>query len=135
MEEEKTYFTEITEYEKAMINLMRGFVQPYCSIPSFLDHCMNEVVNKFTEKQLRFKAFNDVLTHERDNEELSNLELMARVNLVEAFVNNEEEIVNKAIAKTLSQVVEVMEGDILPLGEDESDSLKAEESLLDKLED
>jgi len=135
MEEEKLYFTEITENEKRIINLIRSYVAPYGSVEQYLDFLVDDIVHKFMEKTVKLQAFTDVMQHERDNQELSNIQLMARINQFENYLKNDESTVHNHLNKIFSDIITNLEGELKPIEVyTQQEQLEEEEKTLDKIQ-
>lgn len=135
MEDEKLYFTEITENEKRIINLVRTYVAPLGSVSAYLDFLVDDIVHKLMEKTIRLQAFSDVMTHERDNQELSNIQLLARINQFEDYLKNDESTVHKHLEDIFSDIVSNLEGDVKDIKVySNEDRLNEEEITLDKIQ-
>lgn len=135
MEEEKLYFTEITENEKRIINLVRSFVVPYGSVEQYLDFLVDDIVHKFMDKSIRLQAYTDVMQHERDNKELSNIQILARINQFEDYLKNDETTVHNHLNKIFSDIIANLEGDLKPIEVySKKEQLEEEEKTLDKIQ-
>lgn len=135
MEDEKLYFTEITENEKRIINLVRTYVAPLGSVSAYLDFLVDDIVHKLMEKTIRLQAFSDVMTHERDNQELSNLQLLARINQFEDYLKNDESTVHRHLEDIFSDIVANIEGELKDIKVySNEDRLNEEELTLDKIQ-
>lgn len=135
MEDEKLYFTEITENEKRIINLVRTYVAPLGSVSSYLDFLVDDIVHKLMEKTIRLQAFSDVMTHERDNQELSNIQLLARINQFEEYLKNDESTVHRRLENIFSDIASNLEGDVKDIKVySDKDKLNEEEITLDKIQ-
>ena len=135
MEDEKLYFTEITENEKRIINLVRTYVAPLGSVSSYLDFLVDDIVHKLMEKTIRLQAFSDVMTHERDNQELSNIQLLARINQFEEYLKNDESTVHRRLENIFSDIASNLEGDVKDIKVySNEDRLNEEEITLDKIQ-
>lgn len=135
MEDEKLYFTEITENEKRIINLVRTYVAPLGSVSSYLDFLVDDIVHKLMEKTIRLQAFSDVMTHERDNQKLSNIQLLARINQFEEYLKNDESTVHRRLENIFSDIASNLEGDVKDIKVySNEDRLNEEEITLDKIQ-
>ena len=135
MEDEKLYFTEITENEKRIINLVRTYVAPLGSVSAYLDFLVDDIVHKLMEKTIRLQAFSDVMTHERDNQELSNIQLLARINQFEEYLKNDESTVHRRLENIFSDIASNLEGDVKDIKVySNEDRLNEEEITLDKIQ-
>lgn len=135
MEDEKLYFTEITENEKRIINLVRTYVAPLGSVSSYLDFLVDDIVHKLMEKTIRLQAFSDVMTHERDNQKLSNIQLLARINQFEEYLKNDESTVHRRLENIFSDIASNLEGDVKDIKVySDKDKLNEEEITLDKIQ-
>ena len=135
MEDEKLYFTEITENEKRIINLVRTYVAPLGSVSAYLDFLVDDIVHKLMEKTIRLQAFSDVMTHERDNQELSNIQLLARINQFEDYLKNDESTVHRHLEDIFSDIVANIEGELKDIKVySNEDKLNEEEITLDKIQ-
>lgn len=135
MEDEKLYFTEITENEKRIINLVRTYVAPLGSVSAYLDFLVDDIVHKLMEKTIRLQAFSDVMTHERDNQELSNIQLLARINQFEDYLKNDESTVHRHLENIFSGIASNLEGDVKDIKVySNEDRLNEEEITLDKIQ-
>ena len=135
MEDEKLYFTEITENEKRIINLVRTYVAPLGSVSSYLDFLVDDIVHKLMEKTIRLQAFSDVMTHERDNQELSNIQLLARINQFEEYLKNDESTVHRRLENIFSDIASNLEGEVKDIKVySDKDKLNEEEITLDKIQ-
>lgn len=135
MEDEKLYFTEITENEKRIINLVRTYVAPLGSVSSYIDFLVDDIVHKLMDKTIRLQAFSDVMTHERDNQELSNLQLLARINQFEDYLKNDESTVHRHLEDIFSDIVANIEGELKDIKVySNEDRLNEEELTLDKIQ-
>ena len=135
MEYEKLYFTEITENEKRIINLVRTYVAPLGSVSAYLDFLVDDIVHKLMEKTIRLQAFSDVMTHERDNQELSNIQLLARINQFEDYLKNDESTVHGHLEDIFSDIVANIEGELKDIKVySNEDRLNEEELTLDKIQ-
>ena len=135
MEDEKLYFTEITENEKRIINLVRTYVAPLGSVSAYLDFLVDDIVHKLMEKTIRLQAFSDVMTHERDNQELSNIQLLARINQFEDYLKNDESTVHRHLEDIFSDIVANIEGELKDIKVySNEDRLNEEELTLDKIQ-
>lgn len=135
MEDEKLYFTEITENEKRIINLVRTYVAPLGSVSAYLDFLVDDIVHKLMDKTIRLQAFSDVMTHERDNQELSNLQLLARINQFEDYLKNDESTVHRHLEDIFSDIVANIEGELKDIKVySNEDRLNEEELTLDKIQ-
>lgn len=135
MEDEKLYFTEITENEKRIINLVRTYVAPLGSVSAYLDFLVDDIVHKLMEKTIRLQAFSDVMTHERDNQELSNIQLLARINQFEDYLKNDESTVHRHLENIFSDIASNLEGDVKDIKVySNEDRLNEEEITLDKIQ-
>jgi ABC-type metal ion transport system substrate-binding protein len=136
MEEEKLYFTEITENEKRIINLIRSYVAPYGSVENYLDFLVDDIVHKFMDKTIKLQAFTDVMQHERENKELSNIQILARINQFEDYLHNDEQTVHKHLNNIFSDIIANLEGDLKPIGVySQQEQLEEEEKILDKIQE
>ena len=135
MEDEKLYFTEITENEKRIINLVRTYVAPLGSVSAYLDFLVDDIVHKLMDKTIRLQAFSDVMTHERDNQELSNIQLLARINQFEDYLKNDESTVHRHLEDIFSDIVANIEGELKDIKVySNEDRLNEEELTLDKIQ-
>ena len=135
MEDEKLYFTEITENEKRIINLVRTYVAPLGSVSAYIDFLVDDIVHKLMEKTIRLQAFSDVMTHERDNQELSNIQLLARINQFEEYLKNDESTVHRRLENIFSDIASNLEGDVKDIKVySDKDKLNEEEITLDKIQ-
>ena len=135
MEDEKLYFTEITENEKRIINLVRTYVAPLGSVSAYLDFLVDDIVHKLMEKTIRLQAFSDVMTHERENQELSNIQLLARINQFEDYLKNDESTVHRHLEDIFSDIVANIEGELKDIKVySNEDRLNEEELTLDKIQ-
>lgn len=135
MEDEKLYFTEITENEKRIINLVRTYVAPLGSVSAYLDFLVDDIVHKLMDKTIRLQAFSDVMTHERDSQELSNLQLLARINQFEDYLKNDESTVHRHLEDIFSDIVANIEGELKDIKVySNEDRLNEEELTLDKIQ-
>ena len=135
MEDEKLYFTEITENEKRIINLVRTYVAPLGSVSAYLDFLVDDIVHKLMEKTIRLQAFSDVMAHERDNQELSNIQLLARINQFEDYLKNDESTVHRHLENIFSYIASNLEGDVKDIKVySNEDRLNEEEITLDKIQ-
>ena len=135
MEDEKLYFTEITENEKRIINLVRTYVAPLGSVSAYIDFLVDDIVHKLMEKTIRLQAFSDVMTHERDNQELSNIQLLARINQFEDYLKNDESTVHRHLEDIFSDIVANIEGELKDIKVySNEDRLNEEELTLDKIQ-
>jgi hypothetical protein len=131
--EEKLFFTDITENEKRLINLMRTYVVPFQDPSHFIDDVIETVAQKLLDRSLRLKAFTDVLMYDRKSDK-SNMELMARIDMFEDYLYSKPEIVNSYMSKIMVDMVENLEGDIKPISVySKTDAVSEEEKLLDKI--
>ena len=135
MEDEKLYFTEITENEKRIINLVRTYVAPLGSVSAYLDFLVDDIVHKLMEKTIRLQAFSDVMTHERDNQKLSNIQLLARINQFEEYLKNDKSTVHRHLESIFSDIASNLEGDVKDIKVySNEDRLNEEEITLDKIQ-
>lgn len=135
MEEEKLYFTEITESEKRIINLIRAFIAPCEPISQYIDFLVDDLIKRFMEKATYHLAFTEVLQHERDNKEVSNIQLMARAMQYKEYIERDECTTNRIVNGLLTDVVSKLEGDILPIQVySQKDMVDEEEKILDKIQ-
>lgn len=135
MEEENLFFTEITETEKRIINLIRSFVAPTMSVESYLDFLVDDIVHKLTEKSLDTLAFVEVMNHERENSDLSNVQVMALINQYRAYLENDESTNKRVIGNVFADIIKKLEGDIVPIEVySRKDNLEEEEKILDKIQ-
>lgn len=135
MEEENLFFTEITETEKRIINLIRSFVAPTMSVESYLDFLVDDIVHKLTEKSLDTLAFVEVMNHERENSDLSNVQIMALINQYRAYLENDESTNKRVIGNVFADIIKKLEGDIVPIEVySRKDNLEEEEKILDKIQ-
>ena len=135
MEEENLFFTEITETEKRIINLIRSFVAPTMSVESYLDFLVDDIVHKLTEKSLDTLAFVEVMNHERENSDLSNVQIMALINQYRAYLDNDESTNKRVIGNVFADIIKKLEGDIVPIEVySRKDNLEEEEKILDKIQ-
>lgn len=136
MEEENLVFTEITENEKRIINLIRAFIIPYKPIQHFIDELVDGIVHETMSKAISMLAFTEVLQHERDNKDLSNIQLMARINKYREHLEQDKETNSRLINGIFSDIVTKLEGDILPIQTySKKDNLEEEEKALDKIQE
>ena len=136
MEEDKLYFTEITENEKRIINLIRTYVAPLSSVENYLDFLVDDVIHKLLEKAVRLRAFTEVMQHERGNENSSNIEILAKINQFENFIQKDETTMKKCFNYILSDIISNLEGDIKPIESYSSkNNLEEEEKTLDKIQE
>ena len=68
--------------------------------------------DQLMDKTIRLQAFSDVMTHERDNQELSNLQLLARINQFEDYLKNDESTVHRHLENIFSDIASNLEGDV-----------------------
>lgn len=135
MEEENLFFTEITETEKRIINLIRSFIAPTMSVESYLDFLVDDIVHKLTEKSLDTLAFVEVMNHERENSDLSNVQIMALINQYRAYLENDESTNKRVIGNVFADIIKKLEGDIVPIEVySRKDNLEEEEKILDKIQ-
>lgn len=135
MEEENLFFTEITETEKRIINLIRSFIAPTMSVESYLDFLVDDIVHKLTEKSLDTLAFVEVMNHERENSDLSNIQIMALINQYRAYLENDESTNKRVIGNVFADIIKKLEGDIVPIEVySRKDNLEEEEKILDKIQ-
>jgi hypothetical protein len=135
MEEEKLYFTEITENEKRLINLVRTYVVPYGSLEQYLDFLVDDIVHKLMDKTIKLQAFTDVMQHERENKELSNIQILARINQFEDYLHNDERTVHKHLGNIFNDIVANLEGDLKPIEVySRQAQIEEEEKRLDKIQ-
>jgi len=135
MEDEKLYFTEITENEKRIINLVRTYVAPLGSVEAYLDFLVDDIVHKLMDKTIRLQAFSDVMTHERDNQALSNIQLLARINQFEDYLKNDESTVHRHLESIFSDILSNLEGEVKDIKVySNEDKLNEEEITLDKIQ-
>lgn len=135
MEDEKLYFTEITENEKRIINLVRTYVAPLGSVEAYLDFLVDDIVHKLMDKTIRLQAFSDVMTHERENQALSNIQLLARINQFEDYLKNDESTVHRHLESIFSDILSNLEGEVKDIKVySNEDKLNEEEITLDKIQ-
>ena len=135
MEDEKLYFTEITENEKRIINLVRTYVAPLGSVEAYLDFLVDDIVHKLMDKTIRLQAFSDVMVHERENQELSNIQLLARINQFEDYLKNDESTVHRHLESIFSDILSNLEGEVKDIKVySNEDKLNEEEITLDKIQ-
>lgn len=135
MEEENLFFTEITETEKRIINLIRSFIAPTMSVESYLDFLVDDIVHKLTEKSLDTLAFVEVMNHERENSDLSNVQIMALINQYRTYLENDESTNKRVIGNVFADIIKKLEGDIVPIEVySRKDNLEEEEKILDKIQ-
>lgn len=135
MEDEKLYFTEITENEKRIINLVRTYVAPLGSVEAYLDFLVDDIVHKLMDKTIRLQAFSDVMVHERENPELSNIQLLARINQFEDYLKNDESTVHRHLESIFSDILSNLEGEVKDIKVySNEDKLNEEEITLDKIQ-
>mgnify|MGYP003309217644 CR=1 FL=1 len=133
MEEEKLYFTEITEDEKKIINLIRTYVAPYGDIKDYVDYLVDNLVHKLIDRTTRMKAFIDVMQHERDDKNISNMEMLSRINKFENYIMSDDELMCKYLNNIFSDIVENLEGDIKPIEVYNNAGTENVEDILDKI--
>ena len=135
MEEENLFFTEITETEKRIINLIRAFIAPTTSVNSYLDFLVDDLVHKLSEKALDTLAFTEVMNHERNNADLSNVQVMALINQYRTYLENDDNTNKRVISNIFADVITKLEGDILPIEVySQKDNVEEEEKILDKIQ-
>jgi hypothetical protein len=135
MEEENLFFTEITETEKRIINLIRSFIAPTMSVESYLDFLVEDIVHKLTEKSLDTLAFVEVMNHERENSDLSNVQIMALINQYRTYLENDESTNKRVVGNVFADIIKKLEGDIVPIEVySRKDNLEEEEKILDKIQ-
>lgn len=131
--EENLFFTEITENEKRIVNLMRTYIAPYQDPSSFFDDIVEGVAHKLLTKAIRLQAFAEVLGYERQSDK-SNLEILARVDMFEDYLKSRPEVVERLMASIMSDMVHNIEGDIKPITVySKQEAVQEEEKLLDKI--
>ena len=131
--EEKTYFTEITEYEKKIINLIRGYVVPTTDVEDYFAFLVDVLSQKLLDKTVRLQAFVEVM-QDKDRSKWSNIETLARTNQFEDFITGQKEIMDRYLNNIYHDMFKTTEGDILPIGVYNSmEKLQEEEKTLDKM--
>ena len=112
--EEKTYFTEITEYEKKIINLIRGYVVPTTDIEDYFAFLVDVLSQKLLDKTVRLQAFVEVM-QDKNRSKWSNIETLARINQFEDFITGQKEIMDRYLNNIYHDMLKTTEGDILPI--------------------
>ena len=131
--EEKTYFTEITEYEKKIINLIRGYVVPTTDVEDYFAFLVDILSQKLLDKTVRLQAFVEVM-QDKDRSKWSNIETLARINQFEDFITGQKEIMDRYLNNIYHDMFKTTEGDILPIDVYNSmEKLQEEEKTLDKM--
>jgi len=133
MEEEKLYFTEITENEKRVINLIRTYIAPYGTVAGYVDFLVDDLVHKLIDKTVRLKAFIEVMQHERDNKEVTDIEMLNRLNQFEDYISGDEDIMHKYINNIFTDILDNLEGDIKSIDVYKEEKKKQVEETLDKI--
>lgn len=132
-QEEKTYFTEITEHEKKIINLIRGYVVPVEDIENYFAFLVDVLSQKMLDKSVRLQAFVEVM-QDKDKDKWSNIETLARINQYEDFITDQKEVMDSYLKNIYFDIFKTVEGDILPIDVySPQEKLKEEEKTLDKM--
>lgn len=133
MEKQKLYFTEITEDEKRIINLIRTYIAPLEDISEYVDFLVDHTASKLLEKTVDLHAFMETMQHERQSD-LSNMQLLARLNMFRDYISNNEEQMKRYMAGIFTDIVKNLEGDIKPIEVySQQDRIDEEEKVLDKI--
>lgn len=131
--EENLFFTEITENEKRVVNLMRTYIAPYQDPTSFFDDLVEKVAHELLKKAIRLQAFAEVLGYERQSDK-SNLEILARIDMFEDYLASKSEVVDRLMTSIMADMVQNTEGDIKPITVySKQEAVAEEEKLLDKI--
>lgn len=133
MEEGKTYFTDITEDEKRIINLMRAYIEPAMHTQDFVDDTIDLVMNSLVTKTIKLLAFTEV-SNDPKIREWSTVKQIAIMNTFEDYIRHDKAKMDHYTSIICADVVDKLEGGIIPL-KDSSWQIKAEteQKTLDNL--
>lgn len=131
-EDEKLYFTEITENEKRIINLIRTYIAPLGNVTNYVDMLVDNAIQDMLTKTVKLQAFVETMQNCK-NKGLSDINIMARMLQYEKFISNNEPVMKRHMASIVNDILENLEGDIKPIEVySPKDMLEEEEKTLDK---
>lgn len=132
--EENLYFTEITENEKRVINLIRTYIAPLGAVDEFVEFIVEHTANQMLDKTIKLQAFLEVMQKEKNQK--SNIQIMALMNQFEKYIASDQGRVQNYLGAIYGDFVTNLEGDIKPIEVyNLQDKVNEEEKILDKIQE
>lgn len=132
--EENLYFTEITENEKRIINLIRTYIAPLGAVDEFVEFIVEHTANQMLDKTIKLQAFLEVMQKEKNQK--SNIQIMALMNQFEKYIASDQGRVQNYLGAIYGDFVTNLEGDIKPIEVyNLQDKVNEEEKMLDKIQE
>lgn len=132
--EENLYFTEITENEKRIINLIRTYIAPLGTVDEFVEFIVEHTANQMLDKTIKLQAFLEVMQKEKNQK--SNIQIMALMNQFEKYIASDQGRVQNYLGAIYGDFVTNLEGDIKPIEVyNLQDKVNEEEKMLDKIQE
>ena len=132
--EENLYFTEITENEKRIINLIRTYIAPLGAVDEFVEFIVEHTANQMLDKTIKLQAFLEVMQKEKNQK--SNIQIMALMNQFEKYIASDQGRVQNYLGVIYGDFVTNLEGDIKPIEVyNLQDKVNEEEKILDKIQE
>lgn len=132
--EENLYFTEITENEKRIINLIRTYIAPLGAVDEFVEFIVEHTANQMLDKTIKLQAFLEVMQKEKNQK--SNIQIMALMNQFEKYIASDQGRVQNYLGAIYGDFVTNLEGDIKPIEVyNLQDKVNEEEKILDKIQE
>lgn len=132
--EENLYFTEITENEKRIINLIRTYIAPLGAVDEFVEFIVEHTANQMLDKTIKLQAFLEVMQKEKNQK--SDIQIMALMNQFEKYIASDQGRVQNYLGAIYGDFVTNLEGDIKPIEVyNLQDKVNEEEKMLDKIQE
>lgn len=132
--EENLYFTEITENEKRIINLIRTYIAPLGAVDEFVEFIVEHTANQMLDKTIKLQAFVEVMQKEKNQK--SDIQIMALMNQFEKYIASDQRRVQNYLGAIYGDFVTNLEGDIKPIEVyNLQDKVNEEEKILDKIQE
>lgn len=132
--EENLYFTEITENEKRIINLIRTYIAPLGAVDEFVEFIVEHTANQMLDKTIKLQAFVEVMQKEKNQK--SDIQIMALMNQFEKYIASDQGRVQNYLGAIYGDFVTNLEGDIKPIEVyNLQDKVNEEEKMLDKIQE
>lgn len=132
--EENLYFTEITENEKRIINLIRTYIAPLGAVDEFVEFIVEHTANQMLDKTIKLQAFLEVMQKEKNQK--SDIQIMALMNQFEKYIASDQGRVQNYLGAIYGDFVTNLEGDIKPIEVyNLQDKVNEEEKILDKIQE
>lgn len=132
--EENLYFTEITENEKRIINLIRTYIAPLGAVDEFVEFIVEHTANQMLDKTIKLQAFLEVMQKEKNQK--SDIQIMALMNQFEKYIASDQRRVQNYLGAIYGDFATNLEGDIKPIEVyNLQDKVNEEEKMLDKIQE